>query len=59
MKGNEIMYKEIYVENDGHCGQRIINEYYDPAIKPDVVFISEYSRDGKFLGMRRVRVRNK
>jgi hypothetical protein len=53
------MYKEIYVENDGHCGQRIVNEYCDPVIKQDIVFISEYSRDGKFLGMRRVRERGK
>ncbi len=27
------MYKEIYVENDGHCGQRIVNEYCDPVYK--------------------------
>ena len=51
------MYKETYVKSDGHGGQRTIGKYHDPAMKPDVEFISEFSWDGKFLGMRKVRKR--
>lgn len=51
------MYKETYVKSDGHCGQRTVAEYHDPAMEPDVEFVSEFTKDGKFLGIRKVRNR--
>lgn len=49
------MYEETYAKSDGHGGERIIGKYRDPAMEPDIEFISEFSSDGKFLGMRRVK----
>lgn len=47
------MYEETYVKSDGHGGD--IGKYRDPAMEPDVKFVSEFSSDGKFLGMRKVK----
>lgn len=49
------MYEETYVKSDGHGGEKIIGEYRDPTMEPDVQFVSEFSPDGKFLGMRKVK----
>lgn len=49
------MYEETYVKSDGHGGDKIIGKYRDPAMEPDVKFVSEFSSDGKFLGMRKVK----
>lgn len=49
------MYKETYVKSDKHGDPHIIGNYHDPAMEPDVEFITEFSSDGKFLGMRKVR----
>ena len=51
------MYEETYVKSDGHGGEKIIWKYRDPAMEPDVKFVSEFSSDGKFLGMRKVKRR--
>lgn len=48
------MYEETYVKSDGHGGEKIIGKHRDPAMEPDVKFVSEFSSDGKFLGMRKV-----
>lgn len=49
------MYKETYVKSDEHGAPHIIGNYHDTAMEPDVEFITEFSSDGKFLGMRKVR----
>lgn len=49
------MYEETYVKSDGHGGDKIIGKYRDTAMEPDVKFVSEFSSDGKFLGMRKVK----
>lgn len=49
------MYEETYVKSDGHGGEKIIRKYRDPAMEPDVKFVSEFSSDGKFLEIRKVK----
>jgi hypothetical protein len=55
IKEKSDMYEETYVKSDGHGGEKTIGEYRDPAMEPDVKFVSEFSSDGKFLGMRKVK----
>ena len=55
IKEKSDMYEETYVKSDGHGGDKIIGKYPDTAMEHDVKFISEFSSDGKFLGMRKVK----